>query len=162
VKEGELPKVVVLRDDREPVVFGVLPDTTIWTATHPRGLNMFAGRKLRLEQINQPRTEILVEQKLHAAGGTANLRSRAAANTRHARMSSCVRLGKSARICDSVIPPARYSRMSYTVMRVPRIQGLPPRMPGVIVIRSSSFISFCTRCFARGQEPVLEPCRHNW
>ena len=49
---------------------------------------------------------ILVEEKLHAAG-LARRRPRAAANPRHARMSSVFGSGKSRKISLSVIPPAR-------------------------------------------------------
>ena len=34
------------------------------------------------------------------------------------------------------LKPAQYSKMSYTVIRSPRIQGLPLRFPGSIVIKS--------------------------
>src|SRR5579864_7422370 len=51
-------------------------------------------------------------------------------------MSSRVRSGKSLRIASSVIPPARYSSTSYTVMRVPLIQGFPERTAGFTEIRS--------------------------
>ncbi len=90
--------------------------------------------------IDESWAQVLVEEEFHAAGGMASRRSRAAANARQARMSSRVRLGKSARIWSSVIPPAKYSRTSYTVIRVPRTHGLLLRTPGAIVIRSSRFI----------------------
>jgi hypothetical protein len=38
------------------------------------------------------------------------------------------------------MPLARYSSTSYTVMRSPRTQGLPPRLPGSIVMMSEYFI----------------------
>jgi hypothetical protein len=44
--------------------------------------------------------------------------------------------GKSARIAASVMPEARYSRISVTVMRDPAMHGLPPRTPGVVVMYS--------------------------
>ena len=69
-----------------------------------------------------------------------SLRSRSAANARQARMSSSVNSGKSARICACVIPEARYSRTSVTVIRMPRMQGLPPRLPGEAVMRSVYFM----------------------
>ncbi len=37
-------------------------------------------------------------------------------------------------ICCSLMPDASQARTSYTVMRIPQIQGLPPRFPGSIVI----------------------------
>ena len=64
-----------------------------------------------------------------------NLRSRSAAKAGHARMSSRVRSGKSWRIWSSVMPEARYSRTSETVIRMPRMQGLPLRLPGSMLIR---------------------------
>ncbi len=60
--------------------------------------------------------------------------SRSAAKARQALISSEVSSEKSNRISCSVIPPARYSKISYTVIRIPRIQGLPLRLPGSSVI----------------------------
>lgn len=50
-------------------------------------------------------------------------------------MSSEVRSGKSLSISYKVIPEAKYSNTSYTVMRNPRMHGFPPRLPGSIVMR---------------------------
>lgn len=69
-------------------------------------------------------------------GKTASRRSRSAANAKHARISSCVKSGKSSKISSSVIPPAKYSSTSCTVIRKPRIHGCPLRLPGSIVIMS--------------------------
>ncbi len=63
-----------------------------------------------------------------------SLRSRSAANARQARISSCVSSGKSRSISCGVIPPARYSRTSCTVILIPRMHGLPLRLPGSIVM----------------------------
>src|SRR5271166_6434373 len=79
------------------------------------------------------------EEQLHATE-LARRRSRAAAKAKTARMSSRVRSAKSLRISSSVIPPARYSSTSYTVMRVPLIQGLPLRTAGFTEIRSCHMI----------------------
>src|SRR5437762_7263532 len=79
--------------------------------------------------------EVLVEEQPHAGGTETNKRSRSAAKARQARMSSRVKSGKSRRISSSLIPDARYSRTSVTVTRRPRMQGLPPRLPGSTVIR---------------------------
>ncbi len=49
-------------------------------------------------------------------------------------MSSAVSSEKSSRISVSVMPLARYSKMSYTVILMPRIQGLPLRLPGSMVM----------------------------
>src|SRR5437016_967578 len=88
------------------------------------------------KKANKARRQVLIEKELHPGGIVISFRSRSAAKARQARMSSIVRSGKSLRISSSVIPEARYSRMSYTVIRSPRIQGLPPRLPGSIVILS--------------------------
>ena len=59
-------------------------------------------------------------------------------------------IGKSRTNSSSDIPPAKYSRMSYTVIRVPLIQGLPLRMAGSIAMRSSRFMGLpFLRCAAR-------------
>jgi hypothetical protein len=65
-------------------------------------------------------------------------RSRAAANASAARISSSITSGKSARISPGDIPPARYSRRSETLIRVPRITGLPLRIAGSITTRARS------------------------
>src|SRR5439155_11911897 len=90
---------------------------------------------------------VFVEEEFHATEFTSR-RSRAAANARHARISSRVRSGKSFRISSSLIPPARYSRTSYTVIRVPLTHGLPLRTAGFIKIRSCQFM--------RGLYPVVK------
>src|SRR2546422_671375 len=77
----------------------------------------------------------IATEQLHATE-LARRRSRAAAKARAARISSRVRSGKSLRIASSVIPPARYSSTSYTVMRVPLIQGFPLRTAGFTETRS--------------------------
>ena len=56
-----------------------------------------------------------------------NWRSRSAAWLKRARMSSFVKQGKSARVSCVVIPAAKYDNTSYTVIRIPRIHGLPQR-----------------------------------
>ncbi len=141
MKKSKLAEIVILRDYRKAVALGVLPYPMVRLPSEARRINVLASRKSRVQIIDEPWAQILVEEQLHAAGGTASRRSRAAANARQARMSSRVRLGKSARIWSSAIPPAKYSRTSYTVIRVPRTQGLPLRTPGAIVIRSSRFIT---------------------
>ncbi len=52
-----------------------------------------------------------------------SLRSRSAANASAARMSARSKSGKSARISASVIPAAKYSRTSYTVILSPRMHA---------------------------------------
>jgi len=86
------------------------------------------------EGASQPGRQVLVEEQLHSGGVETNFRYRSAANARQARMSSLVRSGKSRMISSADMPDARYSSTSYTVIRNPRMHGLPPRLPGSIVI----------------------------
>ncbi len=139
VQEAALPEVVVLRDDDEAVLFGELPDARVGGPGQPDLANMLAVWVVVSEQVGEPRAHVLVEQELHAAG-LASLRSRAAANARQAFRSSVFRSGKSLRISDSDISPAIYSSTSYTVIRVPRMHGLPPRTSGSTTIRSSQLM----------------------
>ncbi len=75
----------------------------------------------------QTMREVLVEQESHSEGGNdTNRRSRSAAKDRQALMSSRVRSVKSDSISSPDMPEARYSRTSYTVVRMPRMQGFPP------------------------------------
>jgi len=67
-------------------------------------------------------------------------RSRSAAYAKQARTSSRVSCGKSVRTWSSDIPPARYPRISPTLIRVPRTQGFPNRTSGVIVMRSNELM----------------------
>jgi hypothetical protein len=97
-------------------------------------VDVLAARKQGFQILGKARTEVFVEEQLHAARELARRRSLAAANARQARMFSRLRLGKSARIWSSVMPPAKYSRMSYTVIRVPLMHGLPFRIPGVMMM----------------------------
>jgi hypothetical protein len=62
--------------------------------------------------------------------------SATAAKAKQALISSEVSSEKSSNISASVIPPAKYSKMSDTVIRSPRIYGLPLRFPGSIVMIS--------------------------
>lgn len=76
-----------------------------------------------------------IERPIHAAGTTDSRHSRSAAQARQARMSSSVRSGKSATISWGVIPAARYSKTSRTVMRRPRMQAWPLRLSDSMVMR---------------------------
>ena len=76
----------------------------------------------------------------HLIGMESDLRSRSAAKASAARMSSSSKSGISARISDSVIPDAKYSRTSETVILSPRMQGLPPLLSGSKVMRSKRFM----------------------
>lgn len=116
----------------------IVPEGLVRLTAQANEFNMRATGKNPIESRNEAGTKTFVKQQLHAACELDRRRSRWAANAKHARMSSGQTLGQSARISDSVIPPARYSRISYTVMRVPLMQRFPPRTPGVMVMRSSS------------------------
>ena len=85
------------------------------------------------EMANQSARKVLIEKQLHPPI-TASRRSRSAAKAKHARTSSSVSSGKSAKISGMLIPPARYSSTSITVIRMPLMDGLPLRFPGSIVI----------------------------
>src|SRR4051812_13650235 len=86
-----------------------------------------AVRELFGEPTDQQPGQVLVKQQPHA--GVASRRSRTAANSIAARTWSSVSSGKPPTISAVVIPPARCSSTSQTVMRVPTNDGLPPRTP---------------------------------
>lgn len=130
-------KVVVFRDDSEPFVFRQPPDALVVVASKPDITNVTTPGKSRRQGIEKTKRQILVDQRLHATDPRRR-RSRSAANTKQARISSLVSSGKLAKISASVMPEARYSRTSETVIRSPRIQGFPLRLPGSTVMRSNS------------------------
>ena len=130
-------KVVVFRDDSEAFVFRQPPDALVVVACKPDITNVTTTGKALRYGVKKTKRRILVDQRLHATDPRRR-RSRSAANTKQARISSLVSSGKSARISASVMPEARYSRTSETVIRSPRIQGFPLRLPGSTVMRSSS------------------------
>lgn len=84
------PEVGVLGDHGEPVLPRVLPDDSIVGLARPDLVHMNGAWKLIAEQRHEPRREVLIEPQLHA-GRTRTLRSRSAAQLKHARMSSRVR-----------------------------------------------------------------------
>ncbi len=135
IEKAHLVEVRVLRHDHIIMVSRVRPHLGI------RGqleIHVTDVRRLREEGkdlANQTQRQILVQEQLHEGGRLTNLRSRSAANARQARISSRVRSGKSERIWSSDIPEAKYSRTSYTVIHSPRIHGLPPRLPGSMVMK---------------------------
>ena len=137
-KEASLPKICVLGNNCQPLPSRVVPYLFVVSAPEFYARDVCACRILTGQEFNQSWAKILIEEKLHATE-LDKRRSRAAANARHARMSSLLRSGKSLRISASLIPPARYSSTSYTVMRVPLRQGLPFRTAGFTVIRSCQF-----------------------
>jgi hypothetical protein len=127
-------KVVVFRDDDEAITLGEFPDSFIVIARKIDIANVKTARKARQQDLDKSKRQILVKQNLHATDPRSR-RSRSAAKAKQARMSSTVSSGKSARISASVIPDARYSSTSETVIRSPRIHGFPLRFPGSTVMR---------------------------
>ena len=112
---GQLAKVGVLRNQDIVVITGEAPDSIVALAVEPDLIHVPATRVLRRELIDEGWAQVLVEKQLHPppeARRWRSRRSRAAAKARAARMCSGLRLGKSLTICSSVMPPARYSRMS--------------------------------------------------
>ena len=83
-------KVRILRDDGETVAFCIFPYRRIVCATQSTLLNM--GRTgIQIGQLlDQLRRKIFIEKKLHAFS-ISDLRSRSAANARHARISCSVK-----------------------------------------------------------------------
>ncbi len=72
-------------------------------------------------------------------------RSHSAASACAARMSWDSKSGKSAQISASVIPAAKYSRISRTVILRPRIHGFPALFSGLTAMRSEWSIAGNTR-----------------
>ena len=119
-------EVRVLRDNGETVVPGVTPDRGV-VRSGQSDISNVDGPRLHIRYAShETRRDVLVEEELHGSGIETSLRSRSAANVRAAQMSSRSKSGKSARISASVIPEAKYSRISYTVIRSPRMHGFPP------------------------------------
>ena len=107
VHEAALVEIGVLRNDQEAVSHGICPDGVIVGAGQPDVTHMGGVGEDLGQRLYETRRQILVEEELHTGGTDASLRSRSAANARHARMSSAVRSGKSARIWASVMPEAK-------------------------------------------------------
>ena len=99
--------------------------------THVLGI-----RILSLQSPDESIGKVVIEQQLHCGRIDTSLRSLSAAKAKQARMSSWVKSGKSVRIASSLMPEARYSSTSETVMRRLRMHGLPPRLAGSMVMRS--------------------------
>ena len=102
----------------------------LWSTQTPLNEG-YSGKYLLTDLVNAVKDS---GQKAVLSGTRANWRSRLAANPRHAWMSYKVRSGNSLRISCWLIPEARYSSTSVTVMRVPRMQGCPLRLSGSRVI----------------------------
>ena len=109
--QAALMKVSVLGNDGVTVLLGERPDEHVVGVNEAVGLDVcrvgIEVENLRDDSIGQ----VLIEEELHAAA-LKSLRSRSAANDRHALMSSLVSSEKSVRISASVMPEARYSSTS--------------------------------------------------
>ena len=110
-EETPLSEIVVLRDDHVTVVPRMVPDQAVSCTLETSVAHVDAPGVLVSQESGELRTHVLIEKELHAAG-LERRRSRAAANARHARISSPARSGKSARISLSLMPPAMYSSTS--------------------------------------------------
>src|SRR5882724_9370670 len=131
--DASLVEIRVLRDHGESTLLCPLRYDAIVHAHETGGLYV-GGVGEQVENLrNDPVGQILIQQQFHA-GATNSFRSRSAANARHALMSSRVNSEKFCRISSSDMPPARYSRISCTVIRNPRMHGLPLRLPDSIVM----------------------------
>jgi hypothetical protein len=86
---------------------GVLPNNVVIGIAQADVTDMERPRIQIPKRFDERWEEVLAEEQFHRAGIETNLRSRSAANARHARMSSLVRSGKSLRISVSDIPEAK-------------------------------------------------------
>ncbi len=137
--ETSFTEVGVLRNEYKIVLPAEIPDGIV-VDTFKSGISHMATLGVfDVQNAHEPGAQILVEKEFHAAE-LDRRRSRDAANAKHALISSRVISGKSEIILSSSIPPAIYSRTSYTVMRVPLIHGFPLRIAGLTEIRSCHFI----------------------
>jgi hypothetical protein len=136
--QGPGKEIIVFRDDDEASRLGESPDSFIILVGEPDIAHVATAGKARQKNFHEPKRQILVEKSLHATDPRRR-RSRSAAKAKQARISSLVSSGKSERISASVIPEARYSSTSETVIRKPRMQGFPLRFPGSTVIRLEKF-----------------------
>src|SRR3954471_23951837 len=125
--------VRILRNQCEPVPLGVFPNLRVISLLHIEQLHLARSRKYLLQFFRQLEAEVLVKQQLHVVT-VINRRSRSAAYSRQARMSSSVTSGKSSMISSCDMPAASQPRTSATAIRIPRMHGLPPRFPGSIVM----------------------------
>lgn len=109
--QAALMKVGILGDDGVTLLLGEGPDQNVIGVDETVRLDKrrvgIEVQKLRDDSLGQ----VLIEKELHAAA-LKSLRSRSAANDRHALMSSRVSSEKSVRISSSVMPEARYSNTS--------------------------------------------------
>lgn len=130
-------KIVFFRDDGKTFVLRKSPNPLVVHPCEPHISHVATPGKTGQKNIDEAKRQVLVDERLHATDPRSR-RSRSAANTQQARMSSLVSSGKSARMSASVMPEARYSSTSETVIRSPRMHGFPLRLPGSTVMRLRS------------------------
>jgi len=109
-REAQLMEVGVLGDGDQVVRQRVTPDIEVVSRSQADVADVNGAGEEAGERRNEPMREVLIEAQARQAprpGTATNVRSRSAANARHARMSSASRSGKSATISASVIPDAR-------------------------------------------------------
>ena len=104
IEETPLVEIGIFRNNGETVMPCKIPHSVIVGVMQAMTAHMRALREKRCEKRNDSRRNILIEEEFHA---DMSLRSRSAANARHALMSSGVRSGKSFMISRSDIPEAR-------------------------------------------------------
>src|SRR5438552_1706448 len=126
-------KVGVRSHDRVAVHLGPVPNRLVGCLLEPDVAYMNQTWKKWVQSRKQTWREILVEKEIHP---TLILRPASAANWNTAGKSSFSRSECSSRISASLIPAPSQPRMSHTIMRRPRTHGLPPRLPGSMVILS--------------------------
>ncbi|ULA65720.1 MAG: hypothetical protein LZF86_240113 [Nitrospira sp.] len=136
-EKAALVKIRIFGDEGEALLGRIMPDLIVGGLTESHMTNVLRVWIFLTQGADEPVRKVLIEEQLHRGGRETSFRSRSAANSRQARISSCVRSGKSRRISSSLMPEARYSNTSYTVIRNPLMQGLPPRFAGSMVIRPS-------------------------
>ena len=111
-RRAAVGEIRILGDDHVAVIDGVAPDDVIGGLLETHVLHMGRPWEEICEGHREPEREVLVEEELQRTALPTIFPSRSAANARAARMSSRSSFGKSARISSSLIPEARYSRMS--------------------------------------------------
>lgn len=134
-----LAKIGVLGNNYKAFLLAEIPNLAVIVAFQSSMLYMGTIWKTICEGLDKFWAQIFIKKELHTAEFNRR-RSRVAAKARHARISSLARSGKSDRISSSLIPPAMYSRISYTVIRVPLTQGFPLRTLGFTTMWFSQFI----------------------
>src|SRR5882724_10191915 len=105
-------KMLVFRDNCKAIGTRVFPNHTVVCFVQIDVSDMLRIGKQISKAADEFVGEIMVKASLHGSMADTSLRSQSAANARKARMSSCVRSGKSSMISCSDIPEARYSSTS--------------------------------------------------